>query len=135
MGTRVLIVDDSELFRGALRAVLSLERTFSVVGEAGDGSTALRMIADHTPEVVIIDITLPDLDGIEVIRRIRSTNPLVACVVLSGLGDGQTREDAFDAGAVAVVGKERVCEALFPALALAVSSRNVVAEAPATPVG
>ena len=69
MRTRVLIADDHPIFRQGLAAVIRQSPQFEIVGEADDGIEALAMLDQHTPSVVVIDISMPRMDGLEVIRR------------------------------------------------------------------
>lgn len=79
---RVLVVDDHPSFRRCARALLA-EEGFEVVGEAGDGATALALAAELAPELVLLDIQLPDLDGFEVASRLLARDPGLAIVLVS----------------------------------------------------
>jgi DNA-binding NarL/FixJ family response regulator len=81
--TRVLLVDDHQQYRQTLRAWLAHESGLQVVGEAADGQTALRLVQDLAPEVVIIDVELPKLSGLEATRQIVTTHPAVKVLALS----------------------------------------------------
>lgn len=82
MGTTILIVDDYAPFRSAARALLD-GGGFEVVGEAGDGASALAAAASLRPDVVLLDVQLPDLDGFEVARRLAALVPAPAVVLVS----------------------------------------------------
>jgi DNA-binding NarL/FixJ family response regulator len=100
---RVLVVDDQEPFRAAMRAVVDVTEGFVVVGSATTGEEALAAAAELSPDLVLMDVNLPGIDGIEATRRLTSTDPAPAVVLLSTYD-----EDAFDldgCGATAYVAK------------------------------
>ncbi len=99
----VLIVDDQEPFRSASKLVVEMTDGFEVVGEAFDGESALEMVATLSPQLVLMDIKMPGIDGIEATRRIVRDHPHVRVVVLSTYGEYE--QQAIDAGAVAFVSK------------------------------
>lgn len=103
--TRVLLADDHTLLRHALRSALE-EAGFTVVGEAGDGGEAVRLALDTVPDVIVMDITMPVLDGVEATRQITAEMPDVRVAVLTMHGDGRLLADAVRAGAVAFMGKD-----------------------------
>lgn len=96
---RVLIVDDHESVRIGVRAVLSLEPKWEVCGEAATGWSALEMAAELKPDVIVQDVTLPGLDGLEVARQIRKTSPDTEVVMFSGHLSEELVYQSFDVGA------------------------------------
>lgn len=100
---RVLIVDDQEPFRSAARLVVEMTGGFDVVGEAQDGETALDMVRELAPQLVLMDIKMPGMDGIEATRRIVRNHPGVKVVVLSTYDEYERQ--ALAAGATAFVSK------------------------------
>ena len=97
--TRVLLVDDHPMVRRGLRGFLELFDDMEVVGEAGDGLSALDLTASVRPDVVVMDLLLPRLDGIEATRELRARHPDVEVVALTGFVDEERVIAAIDAGA------------------------------------
>ena len=112
MSTSILLVDDHPIFLAGLRALLEDEPDMSVVGEAGDGRTALEMIQKFSPAVVIMDITMPGLNGIEATKQIVSDFPETKVIALSIHSEKEFVEDMLHAGAVGYIVKESVPEEL-----------------------
>ncbi len=104
---RVLLVDDQAVVRRALRVRFHLEPDLQVVGEASTGSEALTLAQTLTPDVVLMDIAMPGMDGIEATAALHRVVPQSAVVLLSNHDDAQTRGRAQAAGAVAFVEKRR----------------------------
>ena len=113
---RVLLVDDQSIVRRALRGRFRLEPDLQVVGEASSGKEALALAQTLTPDVVLMDIEMPQLDGIAATAALRRVVPQSAVVILSIADDTQTRQRAQDAGAVAFVEKRGATDALLAAI-------------------
>lgn len=113
---RVLLVDDQAVVRRALRGRFHLEPDLQVVGEASTASEALSLAQILTPDVVLLDVEMPEMDGIEATAALRRVVPQSAVVILSIYNDAQTRGRAQDAGAVAFVEKRGVTDALLSAI-------------------
>jgi two-component system, NarL family, response regulator LiaR len=96
---RVLIADDNAAVRQGLRAFLSLREELEVVGEAANGLEAVEQTSHLLPDVVLMDLMMPQLDGIEATRRIRDLNPGAQVIVLSGLNEEEKAFSASKAGA------------------------------------
>ncbi|WP_308201127.1 response regulator [Paractinoplanes maris] len=96
---RVLVVDDQQLVREGLTALLELTDGVQVVGSAGDGRQALELVADHRPDVVLMDLKMPVLDGVAATAQIRDRFPDVAVVVLTTYADDESIAGALAAGA------------------------------------
>jgi two-component system, NarL family, response regulator DevR len=105
-GTRVFIIDDHELVRTGLRSVLECEPDFEVVGEAGTADEGLRGVRDIRPDVVLLDIRLPDRSGIEACRDIRASCPHTRVVMLTSVGMANAVEQTILAGASSFLLKE-----------------------------
>jgi DNA-binding NarL/FixJ family response regulator len=113
---RVLLVDDQAVVRRALRGRFHLEPDLEVVGEASTGSEALTLAQTLTPDVVLMDIQMPDMDGIQATAAMLRAVPKTRVVILSVLDDAQTRGRAQAAGAVAFVEKRGATDALLSAI-------------------
>ena len=96
---RILVVDDHALFRAGLTALLRAASDTEVVGEAGTGTEALAQLQELEPDVVLMDIMMPDMNGIEATRRVRTDHPDVAVVMLTMLEDDDSLFAAMCAGA------------------------------------
>jgi len=120
MMIRVLLVDDQAIVRRALRGRFHLEPDLEVVGEASTGREALALAQTLTPDVVLMDIEMPDMDGIEATAVLRRAVPQSIVVILSIQDDAQTRERAKAAGAIAFVEKRGATDSLLTAIRQAV---------------
>ena len=100
MAIKVLITDDHGVVRQGLRMFLSQDPDLEVVGEAGDGEEALRLARETGPNVVLMDLMMPVMDGIEATRAIKSTMPDVEVVALTSVLEDASVADAVKAGAI-----------------------------------
>ena len=111
---RVLIVDDHPVVRQGLRALLGVQDGFSIVGEAGDGPSALSLTASLRPDIVLLDLKLPGMDGIEVLESLRSSRARV--LVLTSVTEPARARQAVRAGAAGVLYKDIDPDALVRAI-------------------
>lgn len=103
---RIFLMDDHEIVRRGLADLLSMESDMQVVGEAGSAKDALLRILAARPDVAVLDVRLPDGNGVEVCREIRSQMPEVRCLMLTSYADDEALFDAIMAGASGYVLKE-----------------------------
>lgn len=113
---RVLIADDHAVVRQGLRTFLALHDDLEVVGEAGDGEETLRQVEALLPDVVVIDLVMPKVDGIEAIRRIRDVTPSTRVLVLTSFLDDEKLFPAVKAGAAGYLLKDVEPSALADAI-------------------
>jgi DNA-binding NarL/FixJ family response regulator len=123
---RVLVVDDHPMLREALVGMLELSG-FEVVGMVDDGADATAVAADLAPDVVLMDLSMPVLNGLDATRLLREAAPSAAVVILSAFDSAELRRQAYDAGAVAFLPKGCSNERLRAALeaAVTVASSNL----------
>jgi signal transduction histidine kinase len=114
---RILVVDDHEVVRKGICSIIASERAFTVCGEAVDGRDAIAKAQDEHPDVVVMDISMPNLNGLEATREIKRLLPATQIVIVSQHGGPETIRHAFDAGAQAFVAKSAISADLLAALA------------------
>jgi DNA-binding NarL/FixJ family response regulator len=112
----VLIADDNGLFARALEGLLESEESIRVIARAENGETAARLAAELRPDVVLMDLSMPQVDGFEATTRIREESPGTAIVVLTGSNDPDDVERARSAGAAGYVTKDRILAELVAAI-------------------
>jgi DNA-binding NarL/FixJ family response regulator len=115
MRTRVILADDNSLVRKRLKALLQ-DRGFNVVGQAGDGTTALQLAESIHPEVAILDIAMPHLNGIQAAREIRRTSPRTKSLLLTISGQSQYVLEALRSGVRGYVWKSHAASDLARAV-------------------
>lgn len=106
MSIRILLVDDHQIFREGLRALLHDQEDIEVVGESGDGRTAVGMARSASPNIVIMDVGMPGLNGVDATRQIRSRRPGVKVIALSIHADREYVTEMLGAGASAYLLKD-----------------------------
>jgi DNA-binding NarL/FixJ family response regulator len=102
---RVLVVDDAPDIRGLLKLVLELDSEFRVVAEAANGEEAVRLTAELQPDLVVLDIAMPVMDGMDALRQLREVSPKTKVVMYSAYDSGWLAERARGFGAVAYIDK------------------------------
>ena len=131
---RVLIADDQTLFRSGLARLLEVDDRVSVVGEAVDGLDAVKLAATLKPDVVLMDIKMPNLDGIEAARRIIADNPKVKVLMLTTFEADNHVIQALKAGASGYVLKDSQASAIVSSIIAVVAGERVMASAVANRV-
>lgn len=121
MPTRLLLVDDHAVVRSGLRMLLENEPDMQIIGEAGSASEALQAVERLQPDVILLDIGLPDISGIEVARQVKQRSPATAIVALTIHEDEEYFFKMLEAGAVGYVPKRAAPEELIQAIQAAAS--------------
>jgi len=124
MGIRILIADDHQIVRQGLRTLLEKEPDLEVVAEAEDGRATVRMVRELTPEVVIMDVAMPDLNGIEATRQIVSEFPGIKVIALSMYADRRFVVNMLKAGASGYLLKDCAFEELTRAIRLVMAHKT-----------
>jgi two-component system NarL family response regulator len=124
MSIRILLVDDHQMFRDGLRSILASKEGVEVVGEAGDGSVAVEMAAALTPDVVIMDIGMHGLNGVEATRRIKANDPGAQVVALSTHSDKRYVLSMLEAGASGYVLKTAAVDEMCRAVQAVVEGKR-----------
>lgn len=123
---RVLIVDDQVLFRTGLKTLLNSKSEFRVVGEAANGEEALRLARENQPDVVLMDLRMPVLDGVQATRRLHEVLPDCHVLVLTTFDDDENLFEGLRAGAVGYLLKDASPEVLFDAIKAAARGESVL---------
>ena len=112
----VVIADDHPLFRKGLRQSIEEDPSFTILGEAGDGATALRLIEERMPDVAVLDIDMPEMRGLQVARLVKEKNLFVAVIILTIYKEEDMFNEAMDAGVRGYVMKETAVIDLLEAM-------------------
>lgn len=123
---RVLLVDDQALFREALATLLATHDAIEVVGEAGNGDEAIRQAAELTPDVVLMDLRMPVLDGVAATRRLRTDHPGIGIIALTTFDDDEDVFAALRAGASGYLLKDVSSAQLIEAVLAAARGESVL---------
>lgn len=130
----ILLVDDHVMLRDGLRALLESEADLAVVAEAGTGAEAIKLIRAHQPDVVVMDLGLPDMNGLEAIRAIRKQNNTCRIVVLSMYTRREFVVPAIEAGCDGYVPKSSTHTSLLKAIRVVLSGERYLHPTAATTV-
>jgi DNA-binding NarL/FixJ family response regulator len=113
---RVLIADDHRMFAEALEAILGTDTRLEVAGHAGDGAEAVRLALKTRPDVTLMDIAMPVMDGLQATKQIRKHWPTACVLMLTGSNSRTDVDRAREAGAAGYVTKERIAAELIDAI-------------------
>ena len=116
MPVRIMLVDDHAILRQGLRAILETDDEFAVTAEAPDGETALRLLLSEKPDIVLVDISLPGISGLELVSRIRQLAPGVGMIILSMHTNPELVRRAVESGALGYLSKATVSDELITAI-------------------
>lgn len=125
MSIRLMLADDHRMLREGLRRSMT-DQGFDVVGEARDGDEAVRMAEELQPDVILMDVTMPEMDGVEACRQVRSAQPDVKVVMLTMHADQDVLASAIRAGASGYLVKDCSTEQIASAVRMAVSGETVL---------
>lgn len=126
MRVRVIVADDQTVVREGLRAMLSLLDGIDVVATAADAESALALVAEHRPDVLLTDLRMPGIGGIEGIRRLRRAGGSTHAVALTTFDDDATIREAIEAGALGFLGKDADPDEIGSALRAAATGRSLL---------
>jgi len=113
---RGLIADDHRMFAEALEAILGTDERLEVAGQAADGAEAVRLAVDLRPDVILMDIAMPIMDGLQATKQIRKQWPTARVLMLTGSNSKSDVDRAREAGAAGYVTKERIAAELIDAI-------------------
>lgn len=127
MTIRVVLADDQAVVRGGLRLILESDSGIEVVGEAADGRQALDLVRDLDPDVIVMDIRMPDMDGIEATRQVAATGHRARVLIMTTYGVDENVYDALRAGAAGFLLKTDSPSVLIDALHVVASGESLLA--------
>lgn len=134
MTITIVIVDDHPIVRAGMRTILNSASDIKVLGEGGSGEDALRLVEELQPDVLALDVRLPDMHGLQVTRQLREKNSPTAVLILTGYDDSQTVFGLLETGAVGYVLKDEALETLVSAVRVAASGETWLSPAVASRV-
>jgi DNA-binding NarL/FixJ family response regulator len=123
----VVIVDDHRLFVDALALLLGHDERLDVIGTAADGRSAIELVVERQAEVAVIDVRMPEIDGLETARRLRKRSPDTSVILVTGMDEPRLAQQAQEAGAVALLTKGALHEELKEAIVAAAAARERIA--------
>ena len=120
---KIFLVDDHGMLRSGLRHAITARPNMAIIGEASNGAIALKLIAELQPQLVIMDMHLPDMSGIELTRRILANWPAIKVTFFSGDANQSLVDEALEAGACGYVWKQGAAEELMTAIETVMAGR------------
>ena len=127
--TRILVADDHQIVRAGLKNLLSDYTEFAVEGEAGSGTEAVKMVRESDWDIVLLDVSMPDMNGVDTLKQIKRTKPELPVLILSMHPEDHYAINLLRAGANGYVCKECAPEQLITAIRTVVSGRRYVSPA------
>ncbi len=127
--TRVLVVDDHAIVREGFKLILGREPDIEVIGEAANGLEAVSLAAEHKPDVVIMDVSMPELNGVEATRRLQEVSPRSRVIALSMHRDGVYARDILRVGARAFLLKDSAASDLLMAIRAVMRNQGFISPA------
>ena len=124
--TKILIADDHLIIRQGLRLILEIEEEFEIVAEASDGAEAVDLCAKHHPDVVLMDLRMPGMDGLTAIEKLRDTQPEIAVVILTTFNEDDLMLRGLQAGAHGYLLKDTDRAALFDTIRAAARGETLL---------
>src|SRR5512140_3710682 len=118
--TSILIVDDHEVVRKGIRSYIETVKDFHVIGEAASGEDAIKLVSEHIPDIVLLDLIMPGMDGVETTRRIKQISPRTQVVVLTSYHEDVHIFPALKAGAISYILKDMKMDKLVETIHRAV---------------
>ena len=125
--TRILIADDHMLMRMGLKSMLHYQTDMTVVGEAANGESAVRLAKELSPDVVIMDLMMPVLDGAEATKQILESNPAAKIIILTSFGSSEDMNRALSYGAAGAQIKEAPTDSLIEAIRTVLKGKSAIA--------
>ena len=126
MSVRVVVADDQTVVRDGLVTLLRLLPGIDVIAAASDGREAVELVAEHDPDVLLVDLRMPTMDGVEATRRVRADHPRTEVVVLTTYSDDESVLSALRAGARGFLTKDADAESIGRALQAAAAGQSIV---------
>jgi two-component system, NarL family, nitrate/nitrite response regulator NarL len=129
---RIVIADDHTIFRDGLRRLLDLEEEFEVVGEAADGAEAVAMVQQHQPSILLLDLAMPKMPGLEALRELSQRHSATRSILLTAAIERRQIIEALQMGACGIVMKDSATQVLLKAIRTVVAGLYWVGRAPVT---
>ena len=123
---KLIIADDHNIIRQGLRLILETEEDFNIVAEASDGAEALSLCAEHNPDVVLMDLRMPGMDGLTAIEKLRDRQPEIAVVILTTFNEDELMLRGLQAGARGYLLKDTERSALFDTIRAAARGETLL---------